>query len=139
MEISRVGLSATVAIALSSIAVAGHAETEIHAFTEVIEGHQVGGVTIDALGMVYVADFGEIVWKLTPEGERRELVSGLYGASGNAIDQGGNLLQSSFYGDSITKIDRKGQAKPLVTTGLYGPVGIAVAKSGELYVANCRG
>lgn len=117
-----------------------HAEPEIHALTKVIENHSVGGVTTDALGNIYVADFGEIVWKLTPAGERHEFASGLYGASGNAIDKQGNLLQSNFYGDSITQIDRKGQAKEFVTSGLSGPVGIAINKqTGDVYVANCRG
>src|SRR5207244_11059112 len=63
-----------------------------------------------------------------------------YGASGNAIDHEGNLLQSNFYGDSITKIDRKGQAQPFATSGLSGPVGIAISKeTGDVFVANCRG
>jgi DNA-binding beta-propeller fold protein YncE len=57
----------------------------------------------------------------------------------NAIDKKGNLLQSNFYGDSITKIDRKGQTKPFVTSGLSGPVGIAInEQTGDVYVANCR-
>jgi hypothetical protein len=110
------------------VAVSAHAETKIHALTKVIEGHGTGGVTVDALGNIYVADFGEIVWKITPEGKRDVFASGLYGASGNAIDHEGNLLQSNFYGDSITKIDRKGQAQPFATSGLSGPVGIAINK-----------
>src|SRR6184192_4455033 len=122
------------------VAVSAHAETKIHALTKVIEGHSTGGVTVDALGNIYVADFGEIVWKITPEGKRDIFASGLYGVSGNAIDHEGNLLQSNFYGDSITKIDRKGQAQPFATTGLSGPVGIAINKqTGDVYVANCRG
>ena len=52
-----------------------------------------------------MADFGDSVWKITPEGKRQVFAAGLYGASGNAIDNEGNLLQASFYGDSITKID----------------------------------
>jgi DNA-binding beta-propeller fold protein YncE len=116
-----------------------HAATEIHALTDVIEGHQVGGVTADMVGELYVADFGETVWKISMEGERRVFATGLYGASGNAIDGQGNLLQANFYGDSITRIDRKGEAQPFAS-GLSGPVGIAIdRKSGELYVANCRG
>ena len=127
-------------LALFFSAVSARAQTKIHALTEVIEGHSVGGVTVDAIGNIYVADFGETVWKITPDGKRHEFASGLYGASGNAIDNEGNLLQSNFYGDSITKIDRKGQAKPFVTSGLSGPVGIAVdKKTGDVYVANCRG
>ena len=80
------------------------------------------------------------MWKITPEGERREFASGFYGSSGNAIDSEGNLLQSNFYGDSITKVDRKGQTKPFVTNGLSRPVGIAIdRKTGDVYVANCGG
>lgn len=117
---------------------AAQAQAEIHSLTKVIEGHAVGGVTTDLVGNIYVADFGDVVWKITPEGEREVFASGLYGASGNAVDNEGNLLQSNFYGDSITKIDRKGQAKPFVN-GLKGPVGIAIDRqTGDVYVANCR-
>src|SRR5882672_9500936 len=64
--------------ALLFVAVSAHAETKIHALTKVIEGHSTGGVTVDALGNIYVADFGEIVWKITPEGKRDVFASGLY-------------------------------------------------------------
>lgn len=121
-------------------ATAVQAQTTIRSLTGVIDGHQVGGVTIDLVGNIYVADFGDIVWKISPEGEREVLASGLYGSSGNAIDNEGNLLQSNYYGNSITKIDRKGQATTFVSNGLSGPVGIAIdERSGDVYVANCRG
>jgi DNA-binding beta-propeller fold protein YncE len=127
-------------LALLFVAVPAPAQTKIRSLTDVITGHSTGGVTTDALGNIYVADFGEIVWKITPEGERHVFASGFYGASGNAIDHEGNLLQSNFYGDSITKIDRKGQTQSFVTSGLSGPVGIAINKqTGDVYVANCRG
>jgi len=127
-------------LALLFAAASTRAQTKIRSLTNVINGHAVGGVTIDLVGNIYVADFGDVVWKITPEGKRHVFASGLYGASGNAIDNEGNLLQSNFYGDSITKIDRKGQAQPFVTSGLSGPVGIAVNRqTGDVYVANCRG
>jgi DNA-binding beta-propeller fold protein YncE len=128
------------AVALLAAGVCAGAEPRIRALTDVIDGHAVGGVTADMIGTLYVADFGETVWKVTIEGERTVFASGLYGASGNAIDNEGNLLQASFYGNSITRIDRKGEAKPFVTRGLRGPVGIAVNKqTGDVYVANCSG
>ncbi len=127
-------------LALLFATVSVRAQTKIRSLTNVIEGHAVGGVTVDLLGNIYVADFGEFVWKITPEGKRDVFASGLYGASGNAIDHEGNLLQSNFYGDSIIKIDRKGQMQPFVTSGLSGPVGIAINRqTGDVYVANCRG
>jgi DNA-binding beta-propeller fold protein YncE len=128
------------AIVLLVAAMAAQARTTIRSLTGVIDGHQVGGVTIDLVGNLYVADFGDIVWKISPEGERQVLASGLYGASGNAIDNEGNLLQSNYYGNSITKVDRKGQTTPFISTGLSGPVGIAIdERAGDVYVANCRG
>jgi DNA-binding beta-propeller fold protein YncE len=134
----RAACAAGFACSLLLSVVAARAQPEIRSLTEVMEGHSVGGVTVDLLGNVYVADFGEIVWKMTPEGERREFASGLYGASGNAIDGAGNLLQASCYGNSITKIDRRARAKTFVTTGLSCPIGIALDKqTGDAYVANC--
>src|SRR5438046_4122882 len=125
-------------LALLFAAASTRAQTKIRSLTNVINGHAVGGVTIDLVGNIYVADFGDVVWKITPEGKRHVFASGLYGASGNAIDHDGNLLQSNFYGDSISKIDRKGQATPFVTNGLNRPVGIAIdRKTGDVYVANC--
>jgi hypothetical protein len=126
MRSLRVALAAGFVSALLLASVSARAQTEIRSLTGIIEGHEVGGVTIDMIGNIYAADFGDIVWKLTPEGERREFASGLYGTAGNAIDNQGNLLQSSFYGDAITKIDRKGQATPFVTRGLSRPAGIAI-------------
>jgi len=114
-----------------------NAETEIHSLTGVIEGHQVGGVTIDLIGNIYVADFADDVWKITPEGDRQLYATGFYGSSGNVIDNEGNLLQSSYYGDTITRIDRKGNTSPFVSagSGLSGPVGLAVdRKSGKSLV-----
>jgi DNA-binding beta-propeller fold protein YncE len=95
---------------------------------------------VDLVGNVYVADFDDTVWKITPEGKRTVFATGFYGASGNAIDAAGNLLQSSYYGNYITKVDRQGRAVPFATSGLKGPVGLAIdAQSGEVYVANCGG
>jgi len=116
------------------------AEISIRWLTGVIEGHEVGGVAIDMIGNVYAADFGDVVWKVTPEGVRTEFAAGMYGTAGNALDGQGRLLQSSFYGDGVFRIDRKGQVEQWVTTGLSRPVGIAVDRqTGDAYVANCRG
>ena len=119
-------------------ALSAHAQS-IHPLTGVITGHQVGGVSVDAVGNLYVADFGDIVWKIPPEGQPQVFAQGFYGSSGNAVDHQGNLFQSSYYGDFITKIDRTGHATVFTSSGLRGPVGIAIdPATGELYVANCR-
>jgi DNA-binding beta-propeller fold protein YncE len=121
------------------LAVSAHAQS-IHPLTGIMEGHQVGGVAVDAVGNLYVADFGDLVWKIPPEGQPQVFAQGFYGSSGNAIDHQGNLFQSSYYGDFITKIDRTGHTTLFIASGLRGPVGIAIDRpTGDLYVANCNG
>jgi hypothetical protein len=82
-------------LALLFAPVSVRAETEIRSLTGIIKGHQVGGVTIDRVGNIYVADFSDLVSRITPEGERQAFASDLYGASGNAIDNEGKFLQSN--------------------------------------------
>jgi len=98
----------------------------------------VGGVAVDRLGVIFAADFGDRVYRIEPDGRTSVLATGLYGASGNAIDASGRLLQSNFHGNSIVRIDRRGEAEPFAE-GLEGPVGIAIAPDGGLTVCNCRG
>ena len=120
---SRALLALLFVLALLFAPVSVRAETEIRSLTGIIEGHQVGGVTIDLLDNIYVAGFGDLVWKITPEGERQVFASGLYGASDNAIDNEGNLSQSNFYGNSINKINRKGPSLEHRFTRFPDPTG----------------
>lgn len=96
----------------------------------------VGGVTVDGLGTIYVADFGERVYKVRPDGRWEVFAEGLYGASGNAIDSKGRLLQSEFTGNRIARVERDGTVSTFAE-GLRGPVGIAVGPGDELFVCNC--
>lgn len=137
-SIIRRRLTAGFVTALLAASPSAVAQPEIRALTGIIEGHEVGGVAIDMIGNVYSADLGDIVWRITPEGQRAELASGMYGTSGNAIDNQGHLLQASFYADTITRIDRNGRATPFATHGLNRPAGIAIHRqTGDVYVANC--
>jgi DNA-binding beta-propeller fold protein YncE len=116
------------------------AQAMIQPLSGILEGHHVGGVSIDKIGDLYVADFGDLVWKITPDGQRTIFATGFYGSSGNVVDAEGNLLQASYYGNYITRIDRAGHEERLAAGALDGPVGLAVEpKSGDLYVANCGG
>ncbi len=97
----------------------------------------VGGVTVDCAGMIYVADFRETVWKVTPDGQTSVFATGFYGASGNAIDSRGNLFHSNFYGNYISKVDRFGEHATFADSGFSGPVGIVIDADDNLYVTNC--
>ena len=97
---------------------------------------RIGGVCTDRLGYIYVANFGDAVYKVSPEGKTKLLSDGLYGSSGNTIDQYGNLYQGSFFNHSILKIDRLGNISTFLDHGLNGPVGLAFDSKGNLFVCN---
>ena len=109
----------------------------VSTLTDTLPG-AVGGLTIDKGGTLYVADFGNRIWKITMTGEVSVLTNGMYGASGNAVDSKGRILQSSFHGDFIARVERDGRYE-VFAEGLEGPVGIAMGASDTAYVVNCRG
>ena len=98
----------------------------------------VGGVAIDRLSNIYSADFMDTVWRIRPDGRVEKFATGLYGPSGNAFDSRGILLQSNFFGNTISRIDRNGNHSVWVDEGLDGPVGITVHPDGDVFVVNCR-
>lgn len=98
-----------------------------------------GGVSVDRLGYIYVANFYDAVWKISPEGQVSLLTNSLYGSSGNTIDEEGNLYQGNFYANTVTKIDRLGNSTTYADDGLKGPVGMIFDKQGNLLVCNCSG
>lgn len=129
------GFSFSLAAALPALA---QPQVEVTTATEVLDG-AVGGVAVDALGYLYVANFGNEVWRVSPFGEVEVFAKGLYGASGNAVDPEGRLLQASFHGGTLHRFDRTGEGEVLAR-GLKGPVGIAVdPDSGDAIVCACRG
>lgn len=107
--------------------------------TDTVPGFgSVGGVATDALGFLYVADFQNSVWRLSPRGELEHFADGMYGTSGIAIGPQGWLYQASFHGNYVSRISRTGDVERWADQGLAGPVGIAVAPAGDLFVCNCR-
>ncbi|MEM7103009.1 MAG: tetratricopeptide repeat protein [Bacteroidota bacterium] len=99
---------------------------------------QLGGMTADRLGFVYVANFSDAVWRINPLGKATMITDGLYGASGNTIDEQGNLYQASFFGNTITRITRFGETSTFAEEGLNGPVGMVFDSDKNLYVCNCN-
>ena len=72
---------------------------------------RLGGVTVDAAGNIYVANFRATVWKVTPDGTVSALSSSLLGSSGNAIDREGRLLQASFVDGRIVRFEAPGGSR----------------------------
>jgi sugar lactone lactonase YvrE/outer membrane lipoprotein-sorting protein len=108
-----------------------------------------GGINLDAAGNVYSADFGAAlgdrdhpgkrVWRITASGASAVFAEGFLGASGNAFDSKGNLLQASIGGNTVSKITPDGKVVPFAREGLENPVGIVIDGEDTLFVANCGG
>jgi sugar lactone lactonase YvrE len=105
-----------------------------------------GGMDVDARGRIYMADFGRTlqgrplgtrVLRIAADGDVEVWAEGLAGASGNAFDASGRLLQSSIGADRIDRIGSDGVVEPWVTGGLRAPVGVAIGPGDTAYVANC--
>ncbi len=97
---------------------------------------QLGGMAVDALGFVYVANFRDALWRISPEGEVEILSRAQYGSSGIAVGPEGDIFQSNFNGNTIDRVRRNGDVERFAS-GLSGPVGIAIDAEGRLFVCNC--
>lgn len=139
---SRVLRSLTLLLAGSMVPVPAAAQSgdmppvAVTTLTDTLPG-AVGGVAVDATGNIYVADFGDRIWKVTRNGDVTVLTEGMYGASGNAVDSKGRILQSNFNGNFIARVERDGRYE-VFADGLQGPVGIAIGAADTAYVTNCN-
>ena len=104
-----------------------------------------GGLSVDASGDLYVANFGDAlnnangtnVYKVTLNGEVTVYASGLFGASGNDFDSQGNLYQSNIAASRISKITPGGTVSLFTTTNITNPVGVTVDENDNVYTTNC--
>ena len=105
-----------------------------------------GGVSVDQDGHIYLADFGyylgdektmgKQILKVTLDGQMEVFAHGFEGASGNELDQAGNLYQSNIRGNRISKIRPDGEITVFATEGIRAPVGIVIDAEQNLFVAN---
>lgn len=112
-------------------------DVKVHSLTDTLDG-SVGEIERDIMGNLFVADFGEKIWKISRHGDVEIFSDRMYGSSGNAMDSQGNIYQAQYYGNTIVKINRyTGEVTEVANKGLVGPVGLAF-NGDELYVCNCN-
>ncbi len=131
--------AATLLLAIGALALVARAEVTTYALPS--GSNTAGGISVDAEGNVYSADFGGTqLFKIDLNGNVSIFATGLDTPSGNAFDADGNLYQSNYgantASDSITRIAPDGTTETFVD-GLTGPVGIAIDRKGTFYVAMC--
>jgi len=105
-----------------------------------------GGLSIDKSGVIYVADFGDIlgkadgknVYRLAHDGEVSIFASGFLGASGNEFDSKGNLYQSNIASNRISKITQDGTVSLFTADKIANPVGVTVDRKDNVYNTNCK-
>ncbi len=118
----------------------------VETLTDGIDGGT-GGLAIDSAGNLFSADFGwrldgkgkggDQVFKVTPDGQVSLFCRQMRGASGNAFDADGNLLQSSVGGNFISKVTPSGEISVVTREGIKNPVGVVVDNDGNIFVCNC--
>ncbi len=122
------------------------AQIKVETLTSAFSGS--GGVKLDTLGNVYIADFGRsldngangtIISIFNKKDGLKVFARGFQGASGNAFDSQGNLFQSNISGNFVSKVTPDGQVTTFTASGITCPVGVAIDKEDNLYVCNCCG
>ena len=99
-------------------------------------GTAIGGMAVDAQGRMYSATFREKVFRIDRDGTVRILTSSFVRASGNTIDNGGELLQSEYALDQLYRVHEDGSRTLITDVGLDGPVGVVMDRSGIIFVVN---
>ena len=124
------------------------------------------GIAVDTIGNIYVADWGnDLIRKISVDGKVTDLAgngnpgaidgvgssSSFYLPGGIAVDDKGNVYVSDTYNNKIRKISPGGAVTTVAGNKIKGsndgkdtsasfshPAGIAVDKTGNIYVADVR-
>jgi sugar lactone lactonase YvrE len=109
------------------------------------------GLAIDARGAIYVADAGATnrIRRIAPDGRTTTLPGVFDTPSGVAVDRAGNVYVADTGANLIRRISRRGLVTTIAGDGragfrdgpasaarFDGPIGVAVDKAGNVYVAD---
>lgn len=105
----------------------------------IVAGRAIGGIAVDDRGRVYSANFRTRVYRIERDGTVNILSGSFRQASGNTIDNGGELVQSEYELNQLYRVHEDGSRTLITDTGLFGPVGVVMDDNDDLYVVNYRG
>lgn len=93
------------------------------------------GLACDAAGFVYVSDYKDSIYRVSPSGDISVYAKGLHTPTGIAFDRKGNLLVTNRSSGEIVRVESDGNSS-IIARGLRTPVGVVEHVDGSLYVAN---
>jgi sugar lactone lactonase YvrE len=104
-----------------------------------------GGLTLDAEGNLYTADFGytghdgNTLFKISPDGSVEPFATHetMDQLTGNRVAPDGTIYQSSYGSGYVYRIDRDGGVE-VVTDQMTGPTGVVLTDEGRLLVLDCN-
>ena len=116
-----------------------HETTTIDTTIPIVSTGVIGGLSVDADGNIYNANFHSSVWRTSPDGTTVLLSDEFTNVSGNFPLADGNVLQADFKENKIYRVSADGNRAVFSESGLEGPVGIVQLFNGDFVVANYRG
>ena len=107
--------------------------------TPIDAGRAIGGISVDDQGRFYLATFRKKIYRVEIDGSVTLLTNSFTQASGNSIDNGGELLQSEYKGNELYRVHEDGSRTLITDVGLSGPVGVVMDRNDDIYVVNFLG
>jgi sugar lactone lactonase YvrE len=98
---------------------------------------QPSGITVDTNDNLYITSFGDnSLVKITPDGQKTVIASGLAGPYDVKIAPDGNFVVSNYNAHEIVTITPSGEISTRVQPTLYGPTALTYDANGHLYIGN---
>jgi sugar lactone lactonase YvrE len=95
-------------------------------------------VRFDRAGVLLVLSAGAegAITRISPDGTRRTVTTGVFGLDNAAVDEDNRVYVSSFASGGIAEVHPDGRLRQIVPQGLVGPYGLAAGSGGTLHVAD---